>query len=306
MKNVIAIIKNAWGDSPPPKVKTGFILNIIGLTAFLCLSGATAHAQSDKQIINMDNPDYHIDVERFCSPFIDFDNPEEYNSKEVNYRYVKYTQNMNVSFSERYPILIHYISMDSLVTKKATFCDTGFGKLNLITNAQGKLISMNCETKMDKTGFKELVKAVRQKYGKPALKKAETGKDELKKILINSMVSKGKNIPVYLWKQDDEYIGLFMESEDVVNFFRAKKEFEDLFRDDFIVLGGGSGFFAKNLIYPFYAPNHAKAVKTVSQSMQQKHKHEKDIEYGISPHTFKITEFDRFAYPIGLCQVTIQ
>lgn len=95
MKNVIAIIKNAWGDSPPPKVKTGFILNIIGLTAFLCLSGATAHAQSDKQIINMDNPDYHIDVERFCSPFIDFDNPEEYNSKEVNYRYVKYTQNMN-------------------------------------------------------------------------------------------------------------------------------------------------------------------------------------------------------------------
>ena len=86
------------------------ILIIIGLTAFLCLSGATAHAQSDKQIINMDNPDYHIDVERFCSPFIDFDNPEEYNSKEVNYRYVKYTQNMNVSFSERYPILIHYIS----------------------------------------------------------------------------------------------------------------------------------------------------------------------------------------------------
>ena len=33
------------------------------------LSGATAHAQSDKQIINMDNPDYHIDVERFCSPY---------------------------------------------------------------------------------------------------------------------------------------------------------------------------------------------------------------------------------------------
>ena len=151
------------------KIKT---LIIIGLTAFLCLSGATAHAQSDKQIINMDNPDYDIDVERLCSPYIDFDNPKE-TSKEVNYRYVKYTQNMNVSFSERYPILIHYISMDSLVTRKATFCDTDFGKLNLVTNAQGKLISMACETKMNKTSFKELVKAVRQKYGKPALKKAE-------------------------------------------------------------------------------------------------------------------------------------
>ena len=80
----------------------------MGLTAFLCLSSATAHAQSDKQIINMDNPDYDIDVERLCSPYIDFDNPKE-TSKEVNYRYVKYTQNMNVSFSERYPILIYII-----------------------------------------------------------------------------------------------------------------------------------------------------------------------------------------------------
>ncbi len=93
------------------------------------------------------------------------------------------------------------------------------------------------------------------------------------------------------------------------SYFAIKKEFESLFRNDFIVLGGGSGFFAKNLVYPFYAPNHAKAVKSVSENMQRsfkKHKHEKDIEYGISPHTFKITKFDRFAYPIGLCQVIIQ
>ena len=81
---------------------------------------------------------------------------------------------------------------------------------------------------MNKTSLKELVEAARLKYGKPALQKAETGKDELKKILINSMVSKGKDIPVYLWKPDDEYIGLFMEGEDVVKLFRAKKEFEDI------------------------------------------------------------------------------
>ena len=60
------------------------------------------------------------------------------------------------------------------------------------------------------------------------MKKAETCKVELKKILIKSIVSKGKNIPVYLWKLDDEYIGLFMEGEDIVKLFRAKKEFEDL------------------------------------------------------------------------------
>ena len=28
MKNVIVIIKNVWGESPPPKVKTGFIPNL--------------------------------------------------------------------------------------------------------------------------------------------------------------------------------------------------------------------------------------------------------------------------------------
>ena len=83
------------------------ILIIIGLTAFLCLSGATAHAQSDKQIINMDNPNYDIDVERFCSPFIDFNNPKPKNNSEtVNYRYVKYTKDMYVSRTEKYPILV--------------------------------------------------------------------------------------------------------------------------------------------------------------------------------------------------------
>ena len=88
---------------------------------------------------------------------------------------------------------------------------------------------MACETKMNETSFKELIKTVRHKLGKPVLKKAETGKDELKKILINLMVSKGKNIPVYpLGKLDDEYIGLFMEGEDTVKLFRAKKRFEDL------------------------------------------------------------------------------
>ena len=92
------------------KIKT---LIIIGLTAFLCLFGATAHAQSDKQIINMDNPDYDIDVERFCSPYIDFDNPKE-TRKEVNYRYVKYTKDMYVSRTEKYPILVYYISMDKI------------------------------------------------------------------------------------------------------------------------------------------------------------------------------------------------
>lgn len=124
------------------------------------------------------------------------------------------------------------------------------------------------------------------------------------RLTLDQNILSGANILTELREAIQAFDAFYIQEYN--SYFAIKKEFEDLFRDDFIVLGGGSGFFAKNLIYPLYAPNHAKAVKTVSQSMQQKHKHEKDIGYGISPHTFKITEFDRFAYPIGLCQVTIQ
>ena len=124
------------------------------------------------------------------------------------------------------------------------------------------------------------------------------------RLTLDQNILSGANILTELRETIRAFDAFYIQEYN--SYFAIKKEFEDLFRDDFIVLGGGSGFFAKNLIYPFYAPNHAKAVKTVSQSMQQKHKHEKDIGYGISPRTFKITEFDRFAYPIGLCQVTIQ
>ena len=127
------------------------------------------------------------------------------------------------------------------------------------------------------------------------------------RLTLDQNILSGANILTELREAIRAFDAFYIQEYN--SYFAIKKEFEDLFRDDFIVLGGGSGFFAKNLIYPLYAPNHAKAVKTVSQSMQRsfkKHKHEKDIEYGISPRTFKITEFDRFAYPIGLCQVTIQ
>lgn len=124
------------------------------------------------------------------------------------------------------------------------------------------------------------------------------------RLTLDQNILSGANILTKLREAIRAFDAFYIQEYN--SYFAIKKEFEDLFRDDFIVLGGGSGFFAKNLIYPLYAPNHAKAVETVSQSMQQKHKHEKDIEYGISPRTFKITEFDRFAYPIGLCQVTIQ
>jgi CRISPR-associated protein Csm5 len=79
----------------------------------------------------------------------------------------------------------------------------------------------------------------------------------------------------------------------------------------FILLGGGSGYFDKNLVYPFYAADEKRAVREVSdmfrnQRMFKKHRHEKDVQLGISPRVQKLTEYDENYYAMGLCTVSIQ
>lgn len=91
--------------------------------------------------------------------------------------------------------------------------------------------------------------------------------------------------------------------------FDFAKENEDLFLHPFLVLGGGSGFFGKNLVYPLHSPNHKAAVKQVADYMQntfKKHGHEYDVEDAMSPHMYKITGYAGEDYPFGLCQVEFQ
>ncbi|HPU62915.1 MAG TPA: type III-A CRISPR-associated RAMP protein Csm5 [Mobilitalea sp.] len=82
--------------------------------------------------------------------------------------------------------------------------------------------------------------------------------------------------------------------------------------DNFIVLGGGSGYFGKNIIYPIYCKNGVngkkQAVKRVSKIMQERyegHYHEKDIDLGISPHIIKYTKYQSLLYQYGICEVVI-
>ena len=77
-------------------------------------------------------------------------------------------------------------------------------------------------------------------------------------------------------------------------------------KDPFLSLGGGSGFFDKNLIYPFYNDTPQKAVAEVSKILSNKfakHGHSHDQNIGISPHTQKLTEYMDKEYPFGLCKV---
>ena len=77
--------------------------------------------------------------------------------------------------------------------------------------------------------------------------------------------------------------------------------------EDCIVLGGGSGYFSKNIIYPLLGK--PEAVKQVSAMMSRQfkaHRHERDIALGISPHMLKCTEYQDRIYHYGICKVSIQ
>lgn len=73
-----------------------------------------------------------------------------------------------------------------------------------------------------------------------------------------------------------------------------------------LILGGGSGFFAKSLAYPYLGEE--KGLRWTAEQMTQmfhKHGHECDIEKGVSPHTMKYARFRGQFYPYGYCEVSI-
>lgn len=92
-----------------------------------------------------------------------------------------------------------------------------------------------------------------------------------------------------------------------VNRFDTPKNTCSIRYDSILVLGGGSGFFAKTLAYPYLGKQ--KGLEYVAQEMQnsfKKHYHDKDEGYGISPHTMKYAKYNGLLYPYGVCGVTIR
>ena len=69
--------------------------------------------------------------------------------------------------------------------------------------------------------------------------------------------------------------------------------------DGCIFLGGGSGYYAKNIIYPLFAGDRQRALKAVSDFMSKN----KDVRFGISPHMLKCTYVDGRLRQIGVCRV---
>lgn len=83
--------------------------------------------------------------------------------------------------------------------------------------------------------------------------------------------------------------------------------------DDCILLGGGAGYFSKNIIYPGREWDYA--LRRVSEMMQRRfrgHHHEKDIAAGVSPRALKYTEYRAGtgqplrSYQFGICHFQME
>lgn len=74
----------------------------------------------------------------------------------------------------------------------------------------------------------------------------------------------------------------------------------------YLILGGGSGFYAKSLAYPYLGEKEGLRWTANQMSrMFRSHKHERDVERGVSPHTMKYARYNDRFYPYGYCGVSI-
>lgn len=94
-----------------------------------------------------------------------------------------------------------------------------------------------------------------------------------------------------------------------------QKDFLDAFGDNGILpdravfIGGGSGFVSKTLVYPLFGKKDGiMFTQNVfdKTNVPREHKHNKDREYGVSPHVLKCTKIDGRLYQMGLCVLELE
>ena len=76
---------------------------------------------------------------------------------------------------------------------------------------------------------------------------------------------------------------------------------------DCIVLGGGGGYFGKNIVYPMLGKEAGlEYVTNIMKNKFRNHRHEDDVEKGISPHCLKHTTYNGLSYHFGVCGFSME
>ena len=123
-------------------------------------------------------------------------------------------------------------------------------------------------------------------------------------LTLDQSVLKGKLTRESVMQAIDEYDEYYVRT--YLDRFEEPRDAGDYAYQNSLILGGGAGFFAKTLVYPYLGEE--KALHETASMMQQKfrkHKHERDEALGISPHTMEYTNYRGELYPMGLCEVKL-
>lgn len=85
-------------------------------------------------------------------------------------------------------------------------------------------------------------------------------------------------------------------------FISSFKNAEKL-QNDYVILGGGSGYVSKTIMYPLYGKE--KGLSNVYKVLKKTHKNHKDLSEGVSPHIIKYTRYSGHTLQMGVCKLTI-
>lgn len=101
-----------------------------------------------------------------------------------------------------------------------------------------------------------------------------------------------------------EAVKIFMDSyrENFVSAFKGM----DVPKSNDVLCGGGCGFVSKTIIYPMYGKKEGlELTQRVfdKTKVPRVHKHDRDKQYGASPHTIKCTRYQGKLYQMGVCRV---
>lgn len=96
------------------------------------------------------------------------------------------------------------------------------------------------------------------------------------------------------------------------NCFVAAFKGAEYLRDDYVILGGGSGFASKTIEYAMYGKNDGVKyirdilLNTVKKEKNDNHKNYNDIAQGVSPHIIKYTSCYGKQMQMGVCKLLIK
>ena len=125
------------------------------------------------------------------------------------------------------------------------------------------------------------------------------------KLTLDQGLLKNQITPDYILDAVNRYADYYYDTY-IMKFKKAYDE-ADIDYNDCLIFGGGSGFFTKSLLYPYFGEE--RALKITSELMKRNYKNGKhylDQKQGISPRTLKYTKFRQKLLPLGVCKIEIK